>query len=144
MRLGQVNGNTGAPILVFECPTQRRPSLGEFWNESEAFFGMTGVAMEGYGGFVLPNNSRRFQRRKASFLPIALSLRPDCRTTLTQFPRCSPVYKVFSFHFRGSMQAWEAPWKSPTNLIRSALDRFRELMLYSLRRHSLDPMLAHP
>ena len=46
MRLGQVNRDTGSLVLVFEGPMQHRPSLGEFRDEAEAFFGVIGVAME--------------------------------------------------------------------------------------------------
>ena len=46
MRLGQVNGDTGSLVLVFERPTERRPFLGEFRDEAEAFLGTIGVAME--------------------------------------------------------------------------------------------------
>ncbi len=46
MRLGQVDWDTGSLVLVPERPLQQRPSLGEFWDKAEAFFGVVGVAME--------------------------------------------------------------------------------------------------
>ena len=95
MGLGQINWDTGSLVLVIERPLQQRPSLSEFQDKAEAFFGLIGVAMEGYSRFVLPSNSRRVPKEgKLRLCQSLLSLRPDFRTTLTQFPRCSPVYKA--------------------------------------------------
>jgi hypothetical protein len=46
IRLGQVDWDTRSLVLVPERPLQRRPSLGELWDEAEAFFRAVGVAME--------------------------------------------------------------------------------------------------
>jgi hypothetical protein len=46
IRLGQVDWDTGSPVLVPERPLQQRPSLGEFWDKAEALFGVVGMAME--------------------------------------------------------------------------------------------------
>src|ERR1700693_1090061 len=58
IRLGQVDWDTGSLVLLPERPLQQRPSLGEFCDKAEVFFGVIGVAMEGYSRLVLRSNSR--------------------------------------------------------------------------------------